>query len=490
MRCESTNINGICDIFTDPLRKDIINDDIIYYKSVSDFMVYCERFISDNEKDRKTKNQDDLFKQSKIHKQDMIERSYPRCKITAYASREEGFKVLLKGMCEGIDRLCDLPVSYMPEQLETKFDILERSNIHPSLFGDYHYILLDIIMAKKENICHHVHQGAFHNYILGKIQQYTPPVFYLIDVNGEKIPIKYAKIEEELKKMIREIRDIYGGKEVTPTYDASEWPWKTYTNKEAEKTHDVSLVSGIGSKIKEKLVEKGIKTVDDLTKADPEYLMKIKGISKEKAKKFTLRANSIAKNKYKKLRSCKFPSNTTEIFLDFEDITERWHSNRIVDIVYLIGVVTIKDKKAEYTPFFVHQLDKERDMFDKFMKWLLNYENFTLYHFTSHEVDFLKKLAERHGLPARTLDTIIGNMIDIYREATQAYVFPTYRNSLKHIAAYTGYTWKHADVDALECAALYLQYIEDPDKNKDNLQKILDYNEDDCKALFHLKEWL
>lgn len=459
-------------------------------------MVYCERFISDEKRDPMTRNQEDLLKQSKKHKKYIIESRYPQCKAAAYASKKDGFKILLKGMCEGVDKLCEVPATYMPEQLETKFDILERSNIHPSLFGDYHYILFDIVMAKKkniiakkENIHHHIYQGAFRNYVLGKIQHYTPPVFYLIDVNGEEIPIKYAKIEKELEIMVREIRDIYGGKEVTSTYDASIWPWKIYSNEEAEKTHDVSLVSGISSKIKENLVEWEIKTVDDLAQVDPRNLMRIKGIGEEKSKKLILKAKSIVKNKCEKLEPYTFPSNTTEIFLDFEDITERWHSSRIVDIVYLIGVVTVKDKKAEYTPFLVHQLDKERDMFDEFVKWLLDYENFTLYHFTSHEVSFLKKLAERHNLPAKTLDTIIKNMIDLYEKATQAYVFPTYRNSLKHIAAYTGYTWKHKDVDALECAALYLQYIEDPDKYEDNLKKIKDYNEDDCRALLHLKEW-
>jgi uncharacterized protein len=53
-----------------------------------------------------------------------------------------------------------------------------------------------------------------------------------------------------------------------------------------------------------------------------------------------------------------------------------------------------------------------------------------------------------------------------------------------------GYEWKHKDVDALESIALYFQYVEDPEKNKDKLQKVIDYNQDDCRATMVIKDWL
>jgi uncharacterized protein len=53
-----------------------------------------------------------------------------------------------------------------------------------------------------------------------------------------------------------------------------------------------------------------------------------------------------------------------------------------------------------------------------------------------------------------------------------------------------GYKWKHPDVNALESIALYFQYVENPDKNKDKMQKVIDYNEDDCRATMLVKDWL
>ena len=81
-------------------------------------------------------------------------------------------------------------------------------------------------------------------------------------------------------------------------------------------------------------------------------------------------------------------------------------------------------------------------------------------------------------------------MRDLYKDAVSNFAFPTYSNGLKEVAKYIGYKWKHADVDALESIALYFQYVENHDQNKDKLQKVIDYNEDDCKATLLVKDWI
>ena len=81
-------------------------------------------------------------------------------------------------------------------------------------------------------------------------------------------------------------------------------------------------------------------------------------------------------------------------------------------------------------------------------------------------------------------------MRDLYRDAISCFAFPTYGNGLKDVASYMGFTWKQADVNALESIAMYFQYIEDPDRNKDNIKKVIDYNEDDCRATMLVKDWL
>ncbi len=67
---------------------------------------------------------------------------------------------------------------------------------------------------------------------------------------------------------------------------------------------------------------------------------------------------------------------------------------------------------------------------------------------------------------------------------------PTYGGGLKQVAMYMGYNWRHQDINAMESIAIYLNYSKNPEKHKDEMQKVIDYNEDDCKATMLVKDWL
>jgi len=45
-------------------------------------------------------------------------------------------------------------------------------------------------------------------------------------------------------------------------------------------------------------------------------------------------------------------------------------------------------------------------------------------------------------------------------------------------------------VNALDSIAWYLRYQSDPESWQEKLQGIVDYNEDDCRATKHIKDWL
>lgn len=187
---------------------------------------------------------------------------------------------------------------------------------------------------------------------------------------------------------------------------------------------------------------------------------------------------------------CKFPEKRTEIFLDLEGTGEQVGDEELVVIDYLIGVLTRKDEKEEYIPFIAHELDKEGKMFHQFVKWLLKQDDFIIYHWHHYERVHLKRLADRCGLQDKIRKVIFRNMRDLYKDAVSCFAFPTYGNGLKEVASYMGYKWKRPDITALESIALYFQYLENPDKNKGKMQKVIDYNEDDCRATMLVKNWL
>ena len=161
----------------------------------------------------------------------------------------------------------------------------------------------------------------------------------------------------------------------------------------------------------------------------------------------------------------------------------------MVAIDYLIGLLVRSDGQEEYIPFVAHNLKDEKMMFYEFLRWVLGQKDYIIYHWHNYERTHIQRLVERYGLSTEA-EPIFANMRDLYKDATSSFAFPTYGNGLKQIAAYIGYKWKHADVNAMESIALYFQYIQEPAKNKEKLEKVIDYNKDDCMATMLIKDWL
>ncbi len=222
----------------------------VFNYCVSPFMVYCNKFAPQEKKDPQNAYTNLLFEQGKAHEKQVIENNYPNLKPLKYVTLEEGFNMLLEAMAKGAAAATGMPVFYLPEGLYGVVDVLEKRQGQKSVFGNYYYIVKEIKLAR--NIRQeHILQAAFYNYVIGKIQGFTPPSFYLINRDLEETEQKFD--ETELLATMQDIREILRGKKVAPTYGACVWPWETYNNEEAVKTRDVSLVSGVGQSYKRRL---------------------------------------------------------------------------------------------------------------------------------------------------------------------------------------------------------------------------------------------
>lgn len=80
------------------------------------------------------------------------------------------------------------------------------------------------------------------------------------------------------------------------------------------------------------------------------------------------------------------------------------------------------------------------------------------------------------------------NVIDLYGVVTRDTDWPLMSYSIKELAVYLGFRWR----DETPSGALSIQWYNDYLKTKDEaiLQRILEYNEDDCKATMVLKDGL
>ena len=460
---------------------------------MSPYSIYCEQFVPEENKDPLSPYRELLHERGIEHEKKVVETRYPEGEVIEYKEREEGFLKLLEAMNRGAEVICGLPLLYLPENMQGIIDILQKRTDHSSAFGDYYYLVKEIKLAK--NIREeHILQGAFYTYLIGKIEDYLPETFFIINRDYEEREYRYADYEESLKKAVDGTRAILDGREVpTPTYNGCEWPWETYCNHEALRTRDVSLVGQVGPATKANLVVHGFKKIWDISSAQAEDLQEVAGIGAGKARKLILSARAIKEGEVIPLDPSvlKFPEKATEIFLDLEGVDQPGHEDELGQQVdYLIGTLIRKDGREEYRPFIAHRLEDEEAMFREFVEFMRTQGDYVIYHWHNYESWHIKKLGERHGLEHEVEGLLFPHMIDLHKMATRAYVFPTYGNGLKDVAVYLGFKWRHDDVNALDAIAYYLKYQDDPDGYRDEMQAIVDYNEDDCMATRVVKDWL
>ncbi len=453
----------------------------------SPFGLWCKWHAPQDQRDPDSRFMELLFDAGNAHEQTYVEETFPEAERIAGMPRPEGFLRALQAMARGTAVLHGVPLYYLVEDLYGAADLLERDDDHPSVFGPFHYRVREVKLAKEIRADHRI-QAAFYTYVLGKIQGYTPETFIMI--NGDREAEEHPFDETELLHVLEEVRRIRNGARVSPTYDSCDWPWRGFCNREAERLRDVSLVSRVGPETKERLTAGGIRTVEELAATPVARLKAIRNIGENRARRLTQAAKAIITRRPIQIGSVTFPSPSVEIFLDLEGPGPLWDQAESDLVDYLIGALVREGDRVEYRPFLAEDFDAEGQMFRSFIEWLRTQQDFVIYHWCSYEPSHLKELLDRHELSEFDRNRVLQPLQDLYPIATQAFVFPTYRNGLKDIANFLGFRWRHADVDATESMALYHRYVQDPDAHREDIAKILIYNEDDCRATMVIKDWL
>ena len=456
-----------------------------YNYSKSKFNVWADYHAPEKEKDPIDEFTQLMFDSGNEHEEEVCNKLYPGVKKMDFPTKTKAFEYLIEECFKGTKVFRDFPLFYLEETSMAKPDILELNKSHQSIFGDHHYIIKEIKLAKnirKE----HIMQTMFSNYLIGKIQGYTPSSFYLINKEYEEFKFDFKDYEDEFISMFNEIREIINGKPIDPVIGSVNWPWESYALKLAVKSKDLSLIIGLGYDKKMLLNEHGIKNLKDL--ADINLKSKIKGITPKTLKNLKISAKSLLKGKHYFLSKVKLKKHKTELFVDFESSTEMKIGDFAGNIDYLIGVLKRVNGKEEFIPFLADTLEDEEEMVHRFLDFMAEQKDFVIYHYSTYEVRRFKHLFEKYDIDKDIQDLIINNMVDILNIVRKNIAFPVYSNSLKMIAPYLGFKWRLKDIDAAQSIVLYLDYIKNNDRS--NLDKILTYNEDDVKALMIVKDFI
>ncbi len=154
---------------------------------------------------------------------------------------------------------------------------------------------------------------------------------------------------------------------------------------------------------------------------------------------------------------------------------------------YLFGVLVVDGDSQTYHSFLAKKPEDEAKTWQEFLLFLKQYQGANLYHYGWYELDVFQHLTEKYGAPNEIQKMFEEQTIDVLIRLREKVIFPTSFYSLKDIAKYLGYRWRSADASGTDSVLWYEEWLATGDERL--LQDIVDYNEDDVRATWFVRDW-
>jgi len=333
-------------------------------------------------------------------------------------------------------------------------------------------------------------QVSFYSFLLKKEYGLDSECKVVSRLNEEFVVPYDESLVTEAIKLARDI--LSRDKPPHPVYNCSS-SWSTLQNKVAKEKKDITLAWNVGAVVAGYLREKGIHNLGKLVNLDPAILRSTPGMGPKKTTQALNSAKAQMARKPIKVANWE-PSEDRpeqEIFLDLEGSVELFQDDPVWNCIYLIGLIPrTKGLEKTYVPYLAKKPGEEKAILRKFVDYLgKQTRSFRLYHWHHYEKTQLKKACERHALSRAYDRLILPNLVDLCTAAQASYVLPTPGWSIKVVAPYFGFNWSQpaTEVDAMKSAMMWLKQAKNG-ANGEGMDKVLKYNEDDCKAMIVVKD--
>ncbi|MGB3240484.1 MAG: TM0106 family RecB-like putative nuclease [Geitlerinemataceae cyanobacterium] len=416
-------------------------------------------------------------------------------------------------------------------------------------FGDWIYVPQNIRLGKRSKLEYQI-SGAFDAQVLANIQGVWPPTVWLLlrkrppyAVSLEQRVPQMHQILENCISMLRERRypELFISRQ-----RCSLCPWYGSCYAIAQKQRHLSLLPGVTPNRYEQLQAIPITTLEALTQLTTAQLTPLFG--PEMAEQLMTQARSTFENRaiFRDLQNSKpklkdfvdrekmeilsrtkswirdaqsqgnlVKSEGETIDLDSDSTlrstTERSLLNRTarlpkfqdrieihfdleaepdLDIDFMFGLLIV-DRLAKTEQFYGFIAEKPEDeitIWQQFLDLVWQYPDAPIFHFCDYEVKTTSKLAKRYKTPRKLWQPLISRFVDVHWWVTQTAILPVESYALKPIARWLGFQWRDASANGAQCICWYNQWLETGDRAY--LDAIVQYNEDDCRATYQVKDWL
>lgn len=383
-------------------------------------------------------------------------------------------------------------------------DFLRRVE-RPSALGPFSYEVADTKLARSVKAKFLV-QLAFYSSLVARVQETEPRLMHVVLGNRQEQSFRYA----DYSRYFLTVRGDYlsrvtGGAGNSYPHvcgKCGQCKWRVLCENRRLADDHLSQVANISRLQIKKLEEAGIATMASLARAGAE--MRIPKLAPETFGKLRHQASLQFKarqtgERYLDLLApdpegrrgfARLPApDAGDMFFDMEgDPLEEG------GLEYLFGVYYFEDGKATFKPFWAHTRAEEKLAFEGFMDFvadrLRRYPRACIYHYASYEATALKKLMSLHGTREADVDRLLRRekLVDLYKVVREAIRVSEPRYSIKNIERFYMQAREGDVQNAGASIVFYEQWKEIGDPKL--LQDIEDYNFDDVRSTWELREWL
>lgn len=323
----------------------------------------------------------------------------------------------------------------------------------------------------------------------------------ILDVRGKEVPYKLDEARgvrnpdtlwDEYQVYLATARQIVGRALEPKGALASSCKlchWYSSCSKELRENDDLTLIPVLGRAIRDAM-EQTFPTVEALASINPDaFITKgktaFKGVGENRLRTFQARAVLLTTPGAKPYLKAEIslPISDVEYFFDIE-------VDPLRDFTYLHGIVERRggdSANERFIAFFAEDEtpEAERAAFAQSVAHLTSDPRATIWYYSKYERTLYRKLQARYPdvCSAEAIEALFdpARAIDLYNDVvTKATEWPTNDQSIKTLAKYLGFSWRDTNPSGAASIEWFDRWVRDRDPAMK--ARILDYNEDDCKA--------
>jgi predicted RecB family nuclease len=355
-------------------------------------------------------------------------------------------------------------------------DLLEKVS------GKNVYFALDVRRSRRLKD-EYIMAAQLYADVLQEYQGWRPAEGYVINRFGDINVTLLADTEIRYRLLLDSVERLLDG---TPephflTSDCKQSPWFHRCKEEAKSADHLSRLNRIWHSEVSELEAAGFKTVSDLAGVHPDLLAgKVSGIPAERLVYLSSQARALQSEKLIELGQIDVPSSPVSLVVDIE-------SDPLRSAHYLFGVLVVDGDRQEFHSFLAKKPADEEAAWRGFVAFVEGYVGVPIYHYGSYEVDVIRELTQKYQTAQAFQVHFEEQAVDLLVRLREKFVFPLSFFSLKDIAQFIGFRWRHDDAGGLNSVVWYEDWLE-----TDNIQfltDILHYNEDDVRATWAVLDW-